>query len=64
MIENLYCKCGQPINVEKDVFERTFRRDGIRFFEPEQKAKTACLFRCPACLKVVEYSELVELGYI
>jgi len=61
MIESLYCPCGQPIYVEKDA-RTTYRSDGLRFFEPDEKHDGACLFRCPTCTEVVEYEKLVKLG--
>lgn len=62
MIENLYCHCGQPINVEINVYDRTCRTDGMRFFVPEETNDRLCLFRCPSCSEVVEYSKLQSLG--
>ena len=61
MIENKYCACGEPINVEHDA-RRTFRTDGLRFFPPSDLIPGLCHFRCPACKEVVEYDRLVELG--
>ena len=61
MIENKYCKCGEPINVEHNA-RRTFRTDGLRFFPPSDLIPGLCHFRCPACKEVVEYDRLVELG--
>ena len=63
MTENKYCKCGQPINVEHDS-KNTCRRDGLRFYVPEEKHPGSCLFRCPECSRVVEYDDLVELGLL
>ena len=63
MIENKYCKCGQPINIEHNS-KNTFRRDGLRFYVPEQKHPGACLFRCPVCSRVVKYDNLLELGLL
>ena len=62
MIENKYCKCGQPINVEHNVHSRTCRTDGMRFYKPSDINNRSCLFRCPSCYEVVEYDKLLELG--
>lgn len=61
MIENKYCKCGQPINVEHNS-NNTCRKDGLRFYVPEDT--DSCLFRCPKCLSVIKYDELLELGLL
>jgi hypothetical protein len=61
MIENKYCVCGEPINVEHNA-RQTFRTDGLRFFPPSDLIPGLCHFRCPACKVVVEYDRLVELG--
>lgn len=61
MIENKYCMCGEPINVEHNA-RQTFRKDGLRFFPPSDLIPGLCHFRCPACKEVVEYHRLVELG--
>lgn len=57
--ENRWCKCGQAINVEHSA-SCTFRADGMRFFVPEEKSTNSCLFRCPSCVEVVEYSKLLD----
>ena len=62
MIENKYCKCGQPIDIEHGVHERTMRTDGMRFYYPGSLNDRSCLFRCPNCNVVVEYKNLIELG--
>ena len=57
-IENKFCKCNEPINVEHEAFGRTMYVDGLRFFTPGDSRNNVCLFRCVKCLEVIEYEDL------
>lgn len=65
MEENLYCKCGYPINVLHDQGNQTCRTDGLKFQDgkniKKQQEGWHC-FRCPGCEEWIEKGNLVELG--